>query len=563
LAQAILAQVSNAAGGVEIPCACKPDMLEKLGNKVCGEYATPKYVKIRDWKMGALNLFFKFCIFSFVVGWTIIYNCKHLQRTPIHGSARVSIQQPTVKHCNPLKLDCKSAFKPLTELPYCTQYKANSKGQHSEPEVAKNEKKAAAKPSHNKRSGKDARRLEHAPDIRRSCIYRDNIELYPDAVIPGVLFIPTRIGERPQGKGCTPSESNGWSCDNRFEWTTKPAPSYVADIERFTLLIDHSYETVGEGGKLFSGRADDYQGHMNPTTPAKKVKGRFKGKLQLEDGEVPTMEIPTHKEGPNMDAPLPSLLSIPGGDIISIIDLLRLADPSIDLDGQRGDKDELDTLRWQGGIININIEYDNFKKFDPLGGADLHYEITANFLPALQFKKMWSSTPTKDGRHVYNHHGLLLVFNVAGSIANFDIQTLMTVLTTSMALLAVSSLMVDTIMTKMGRHAKKLDILKYQPSQDITKHDRIRDELQKKQAEGYNLMMNKTTYESHVLQKLCMENRKPTDDELTGVLASFEQRLNRIDAVDEYNVGIGEDNAQGIVSKFCKTKNEEFLANGV
>merc|ERR1719164_54040 len=63
-------------------------------------------------------------------------------------------------------------------------------------------------------------------------------------------------------------------------------------------------------------------------------------------------------EKPDPDAYLSSVRSIPLGDVISVRDLLKLADPRGEwlLDAPREKGENSKTLRNDGGVISVNIE---------------------------------------------------------------------------------------------------------------------------------------------------------------------------------------------------------------
>merc|ERR1712137_1393309 len=117
-----------------------------------------------------------------------------------------------------------------------------------------------------------------------------------------------------------------------------------------------------------SGEAADFNGFLNPRTALSKQQSqahssapKSKGSLRHATGvEVEIGPKPASTSG------FPSAFAASFGDVISIGDLLRLADrrgPSL-LDVRREDGE---TLRSEGAVINVHIEYSNEAKFDPLG----------------------------------------------------------------------------------------------------------------------------------------------------------------------------------------------------
>jgi len=76
------------------------------------------------------------------------------------------------------------------------------------------------------------------------------------------LFIPTPIDTNIEKRSCTPSEENEYTCQNEFSVDPNPAIVYVADIERYTLMIAHSYNRG-----YIKGSATLLQGFHNERVP--------------------------------------------------------------------------------------------------------------------------------------------------------------------------------------------------------------------------------------------------------------------------------------------------------
>lgn len=171
-------------------------------------YETQKIVRIQDSRLGLLYLSLVAAISVFIVGFQILYNNEHFMRKDVRGTARVTIQQPT-RFCNPNKPDCLSNFHSLRDLPYCLLYDGNS--------------------------------TKVSKQNRQQCIFADQHTLAPNGMLQDRIFIPTRIDTSVEQRGCTPSEANGYTCDNEFKVATESKVVYVADIERYTLLFSHTY----------------------------------------------------------------------------------------------------------------------------------------------------------------------------------------------------------------------------------------------------------------------------------------------------------------------------------
>jgi hypothetical protein len=100
--------------------------------------------------------------------------------------------------------------------------------------------------------------------MRNTCLYKDAINFTFSFPVPGTLFMQTRASSLPQHHQCDPSQANGWKCDGSvFQMSSDKAKEdyYFADIERFTLLIDHAYRArVPGSGKLQFGKASEFDG---------------------------------------------------------------------------------------------------------------------------------------------------------------------------------------------------------------------------------------------------------------------------------------------------------------
>jgi len=171
-------------------------------------YETTKKARIQDRRLGLTYYAFVLLIVSYVVGYQIFFLNEHFRRRDVYGTARMTIQQPT-KRCNPNKVDCKSDFHSQTELPYCKVYTGDS----DEVDVAN----------------------------RHPCIFADQHTLMPQGMLEGSMLVPTRIDTMKEVKGCEPGPSNEYTCDNEYFLQKEQEVVYVADIERYTILVAHTF----------------------------------------------------------------------------------------------------------------------------------------------------------------------------------------------------------------------------------------------------------------------------------------------------------------------------------
>jgi len=180
-------------------------------------YQTPKVVTIKDRTLGMLKYTFMFIIICYVFIFQLLYKGSHFQLQPHSGIARMQLQHPT-KQCSPMQLDCSANYTSLKKLPYCNQY-----------------------------TGKSGN-----PTTKKECKYFDALDLLTP--MDGGYLMPTFIETYDQVPGCKPSAKNNYKCDKKYAFVdgngdiqtgsgrAKPkAQFFVADLESFTLLIDHSF----------------------------------------------------------------------------------------------------------------------------------------------------------------------------------------------------------------------------------------------------------------------------------------------------------------------------------
>lgn len=445
----------------------------------------------------------------------------------------------------------------MSWLPYCEQYQ----GKKKEPEGG------WAKPSSfvpwSDALYQDGEELKKA-GMQNTCLYKDNINLTFSFPVPGTLFLQTRASKLLQKKQCEPSKHDEWKCDGSL-WQMESEESkedyYFADIERFTLLVDHAYRVkMPMTGEVKIGSA-----------------GQYDGCAKAEYGE----ECNPIGHRPDKNGLYPSIFQLGGlGNIVSLGDLLRLSH-------KRGEKilDDIhpkhkDTLRWNGGVLQINVEYENEHEFKPLGDGEVKYQLSAQLLAQSEFKNMFGHEEGNQ-RMVHDTHGFLILANVQGTMYLFDWTYLFQVLTTSVGMMAVASVVVDMFMTTVMSHAKQFSILTTQPSINFDKPDNV-DRALSMASKAYGRLnqqesaeleeVHESTRQDKVHVKLLDKMSETAtaaagnsyDDErdkLMHILLMFEKRLNTLDGLNEaFVLGFEEDVVEGTDKPHAKHDRVRELA---
>jgi len=432
-------------------------------------YETQKIVRIRDRRLGLTYIAFVILIASYVIGYQILYSNEHFQRKDVFGTARMTIQQPTKGACNPNKRGCKSDFPALTELPYCSVYKGNS---------------TQVKPNH-----------------RHDCRFADQHTLAPTGMLTGEMLVPTRIDRMSEHRHCKPGPENGYSCDNEYELDHDENIIYVADIEKFTIMLSHTYKRkyISGNNQWIQGylleceeSADKFESTVQEVETALQGKSECNGKYVRKPIECITDNCPfvtqtrkdeeaflqhhastgikahkhrasTHKEQGHMHASLLTLedqadlqvnpaklaeggfFAIPSGDVFRIDKLLQLAGLSLDntfnIDGE--------PLREAGTVIEIEAVYTNLHPWlSSFGITDVSYSYKVSTRPMEEMKTELFAQSQPDfpnTRIIEDRHGLYIVAKISGEFGFFSVVYTLVMLTTAVALISVAVVITDKL----------------------------------------------------------------------------------------------------------------------
>jgi len=262
------------------------------------------------------------------------------------------------------------------------------------------------------------------------CKYFDSaIDVFPQA-IDSSITISTRIR-------CSSQEtSNIYFNTSDTVWNDKPNTTesyYLADIERFTLQIDHTF--------------------FAPILDLQDNARDMKGFIKYANGtDVKLCE-------PKVE----TLGDINETDILSVCTLLRAAEINIDNETVHGKE----CIRYSGAIFLVFLDYQNSvtRFFQP----DTHYTVTVKLINNTEYKAVQAVyTKTLKERTIYNRHGLHFVFLQTGKLVKFDFQVLLLSLVSGMGMIAFSTTIVDLISTKVLGNKDVVSNLKYRTTPNLT-----------------------------------------------------------------------------------------------
>jgi len=396
-------------------------------------YVTPVYVRVLDPRLGALRYFLMGIILLYVVVYQLLYSGEYVKVEQPVGTVRFSFRSPTEGSCNPLHAGCEMRLRNLTDLPYCGQ---NPRG--------------------------DATQV-------LNCTFWDSQEAV--TVSDTHAFLTTYFEEFEQERVC---QAEHTSCKHLWGplgggGAAVSSPSwkrvFVADVERFTLMLDHAVTATTIG---VSGSAKQVQGVIYTKDPALCAAHPNRTSHPVEPGQplLPTTRPPCYIM-PNSTRP--------GGlgyDIFEMSTLLGAA--GIDLDSPKvGEVDH--SVRREGVSLVIMIQYSNFRPWK--GPTDLvHHEYRVVALGG-DAKDISVLAIPPNRRIVYSRHGIQIFVVQSGQLKAFSYLKLLITLTTALTMLAVANFVVDSVGMYVLPEREKFEKVKY-PSARIHEpghRDRLRN----------------------------------------------------------------------------------------
>jgi hypothetical protein len=373
-------------------------MCSKLG------YSTVKTVKIYDPLLATMHYTFMLGIFVYIVVILVVKDLGYCAFEEPLGTARVSVQPPTVGTPSDPTFDpddpgYEYAFVPADQLPYCRSY-----------------------------TGATA-----AAITQEECLYMGAIESVFPVTGGSPFFLTTRVRESNQTLVCRSppgacEQTYAYACDASFEVNAKcdvkakwpqgfaQRTYFIADVESFTLLVDHSVRAPQIGLASDSSEMSGQFEFCNGTTMTPQ---------ETDQGQ--------------------SFFTVQ-----SLLDGAKLEDGScgLDLDTQSVmGPSARKSARYDGIVMSLEIEYYNTKPWSgPLGHDVVQYTMRTSVVNGTKSKvedELWKDYPTK--RVTRNRHGIKLIVVQSGNLGAFSFSALLTTLTGSLALLAVSTTGVDVL----------------------------------------------------------------------------------------------------------------------
>jgi len=207
-------------------------------------YEATRKLKIKDGTLVCLNLCLQIMILVYVVGFQVIWEGRHLASLPVSGVFNAELRQPTVDDCDPSEASCIHDSSIFLDLPECNQSSLDF------------------------------------PHHKRTCENWDALAISDSNA--NSFTVNTRSIKYIEKRGCKSSESNGWDCTGKVLWAHHGIEKdvYPIDVERFTLRIDHTFQTFD--GEV-TGRNAQMPGYHKRCKDNKCAVGRLKeGKARAD-----------------------------------------------------------------------------------------------------------------------------------------------------------------------------------------------------------------------------------------------------------------------------------------
>lgn len=294
------------------------------------------------------------------------------------------------------------------------------------------------------------------------------------------LLIPTRISKSHQQAthDCGPHDEA--KCRNVYVFGEHGAPEerYIADIERYTLLIDHAFmmpfEDQGAGAPVRRGTSVEFPGSFEVCEDPKRHTNCkdvpipcISGACHLEEGRrlggEPDADFEERRLGGDK-----KFFSIKVGDVIQMGELLRLS--GIDLNNDTNLAGE--PRRGEGFIIQIDVDYSNTRMFHfpPWETTPIRYTYRAGLLPTETYKEVTEEVGGDGNSRVLSDmHGVFVRVQLTGSICYFSFSQFILVMTTSLGLLALAQWAVGFYASNIWRHGGDYMSFKFDRSTDFNK----------------------------------------------------------------------------------------------
>ncbi|KAF9359061.1 cytochrome c oxidase subunit 1 [Mortierella sp. AD094] len=290
------------------------------------------------------------------------------------------------------------------------------------------------------------------------CIYWNENDILFEPSVDGAL-VTTRAQITQYGPCNNQSDSVTSTCNVNVPTVSGCDPynapstlllptSLVADIERFTLMLEHSIRGQASGVQMRSGNMDS---------------GLLRDSQSGEVLRTFTDESRYVSASSGNDTKLVHL----AGDVMTMGEFLRASGVNLDDLSRSPTASAGETVRTSGVVVIVVIQY-AAKGWNP---NRITYEYLPKAIPDQEYKVIETIRDFRDGNRVeINRHGVRIVFSQAGQLGQFSLMTLLTNLVAAVALFKVANIVVELMMLRIHPQKKVYVRAKFENTNDENIH---------------------------------------------------------------------------------------------
>eukprot|EP00928_Gymnodinium_smaydae_P017140 TRINITY_DN16546_c0_g1_i1.p1 TRINITY_DN16546_c0_g1~~TRINITY_DN16546_c0_g1_i1.p1 ORF type:complete len:477 (-),score=53.42 TRINITY_DN16546_c0_g1_i1:60-1490(-) len=441
-------------------------------------YNTIKYLSIKSWQLGFARFALMWSWWIWVIVYKMLFMGQHLIEREIQGSLSVDAFPPRfgLATCNSYARNCDDLFQSVQDMPYCSE--------------------SSFRP--------------YADEHTRQCRFVASTDVLRDSG-EDLFMIATHMSFFKLLDDCKPDRDNDFQCNGLwrmldktgFKQTTKDHPGkplddyFIADVERYTLHIGHHFYTSSESKEFKEVHINDMPGGwrsdqraagntkdwypslcvrkqcapgsltldmLNLTLRVEEPDGR--DALQLQPPEKKAKywhERDDFLKKKTLNANRYPMLSWNEVDVIPVGALLKMANVSLD-----PTPDDASSARLTGINLEVRIEYSNRRSW--IGAkvwpwSHQQAEYTYSVRPLQDAKLDFDVKVTEESARAKKLkiiRGIRILFIQTGSILEWDLFTLLVVVSASSSLWMIMQLVLDSLLVYVGKHADKYMSLVYE-----------------------------------------------------------------------------------------------------
>lgn len=385
-------------------------------------YETPKYVKLRDARLGCLRVSLWILIAAYVLLYQLLFQGGYLKETYPSGTVDFKLQQRgvsgagTVCDVSLADDDCLDEGSDAATEAYCTQ---SPLAYHGRKLLCEQEEYSAV------------------ADIQDSS-----------------LFATTREITQAQIKVCSidPDDAlyRGGECPHTYA-TNATREWYVSAIEAFVVSVRHTFR---DDDGVISGRSDTVKGRLKSTSDELCSGDRDALRDGRKTNRAPCFVRANHTL---------SDLGFVSYDEFDLGALLR-SDTDFAIDALNADGNG--TYREVGATVTVNIEYNNREPWGmPREPAYVYHVTHTKGSTASREVSEYGDYP--DDLTLIQSYGVKIDFVLTGTFYTFDFTQGLIRVTTALALFAAAGCVVDFLAVYAMRHRAKYADLIYEESEDF------------------------------------------------------------------------------------------------